>query len=177
VDTSTLKIVPVNLDTYVAGPLGPCPVPRRYPRIVYARTNGFAFVLAGKRQSLRRHFGGDARTDVLGAVSELAVARNGATFVPRQLAARSTTPLCAAAIVDRHSSFLNATDFPDNCQDVAISNDASRIYLACRAVYHFMVFDGRRSTRFQRSRAMPTRTSSKVAADGRVLPEHLAGMG
>jgi len=63
VDTNTLKIVPVNLDTYGVGTAWPLSGSPAYPRIVYGRTNGFGFVLAGngraytplRGQCSRRH--------------------------------------------------------------------------------------------------------------------------
>jgi len=53
--------------------------------------------------------------------------------------------------------------------DVAISNDASRIYLACRAVYHFMVFDGTTLNQISSLAGDAYPNIVEIAADGRVF--------
>jgi len=170
VDTSTLTIVPVNLDSYVAGPAWSLSGAPTYPRIVYARTNGFAFVLAGNGRAYDATSGAMLAPTFFGAVSELAVARNGATFCA-ETACRSLdyTALGGGQLSIGALRFLNATDFPNNCQDVAISNDASRIYLACRAVYHFMVFDGTTLNQISTLAGDAYPNIVEVAADGRTF--------
>jgi len=173
VDTNTLKIVPVNLDTYVVGtPWSLSGSSPTYPRIVYGRTNGFGFVLAGNGRAYSATSGAELAPTFFGAVSELAVARNGTLFCA-ETACRTLdyTALRGGELSIGALRFLNATDFPDNCHDVAIGNDASRIYLACGAVYHFMVFDGTTLNQFPTSTlggdAYPNIV--EVAADGRLF--------
>jgi hypothetical protein len=143
VDTSNFKIVPINLDTYVLGTRWSLSGTPTYPRIVYGRTNGFGFVLAGDGRVYEATSGAVLAPTFFGAVSEIAVARNGSLFCAETVCrSLDYTALRGGQFSIGALRFLNATDFPDNCKDVAFSNDASRIYLACGAVYHFMVFDG-----------------------------------
>jgi len=170
VDTSTLKIVPVNLDTYVAGPAWSLSGAPTYPRIVYARTNGFAFVLAGNGRAYDATSGAMLAPTFFGAVSELAVARNGATFCA-ETACRTLdyTALGGGQLSIGALRFLNPTDSPANSKDVAISNDAARIYLASGYPYYFLVFDGTTLNQLSTLPGDAYPNIVEVAADGRVF--------
>jgi hypothetical protein len=170
VDTSNLTIVPVNLDTYVAGTAWPLSGSPTYPRIVYGRTNGFGFVLAGDGRAYDATSGAVLAPTFFGAVSELAVARNGTLFCAETTCRTlDYTALRGGELSIGDLRSLHATDFPDNCHDVAISNDASRIYLACGAVYHFMVFDGTTLNQISSLPGDAYPNIIEVTADGRVF--------
>jgi len=105
-----------------------------------------------------------------GAVSELAVARNGTLFCAETVCRTlDYTALRGGEFSIGALRFLNTTDFPDNCMDVAISNDVSRIYLACRAVYHFTVFDGTTLNQISSLPGDAYPNIVEVATDGRVF--------
>jgi len=172
VDTSTLKIVPVNLDTYVVGtPWSLSGSSPTYPRIVYGRTNGFGFVLAGDGRAYDATSGAVLAPTFFGAVSsELAVARNGTLFCA-ELACRTLdyTALGGGQLSIGALRFLIPTDSPENRKDIAMNNDASRIYLASGYPYYFLVFDG---TTFNQLSTLPGDTYPnivEIAADGRIF--------
>ena len=170
VDTSTLKIVPVNLDTYVAGTAWPLSGSPTYPRIVYARTNGFAFVLAGDGRVYDATSGAVLAPTFFGAVSEIAVARNGTLFCA-EIACRTLdyTALRGGELSIGALRFLIPTDSPENRKDVAISNDAARIYLASGYPYYFLVFDGTTLNQLSTLAGDAYPNIVEVAADGRVF--------
>lgn len=170
VDTSALAIVPVNLDTYAVGAAWPLSGSPAYPPIVYGRTNGFGFVLAGNGRAYDATSGALLAPTFFGAVSELAVTRNGTLFCAETVCRTlDYTALGGGQLSIGAFRSLNATDIPVNCKDVAISNNASRIYLACGGVYHFMVFDGTTLNQisFLPGDAYPNIV--EIAADGRVF--------
>jgi hypothetical protein len=168
VDRSNFKIVPVNLATLSKGtPWSLSGVPTN-PRLVYTRTGGLGVVLAGDGRVYNATTGVAFPQTFFGDVPELTAARNGRLFCA-EVVCRTLdhSTVGGAQLSIGGLSFLNIPVGTSNVTDVAISDDATRVYIACGFPYDFLVFDGTTMNQVGVRFASPYPNNAEIAADGR----------